>query len=350
MTVDLDIGSRPAAIRFKLSAIGRNGSIALLTGFALAIGCTLGSTLGSTGFAQSYPSKPVRLVVPFPPGGSAEAQARILAQKLGEIWGQPVVLDNKPGAGTTIGANFVAKAPADGYTLMMAYVISHTTAPSLYRSLPYDPIKSFAPVSLVVTQPLIVAVNASSPFGSLQALIETARAKPGVLSYSSSGTGVSPHLAAEILRAQADIQWVHVPFKGTSPALVAILGAQVDFGMQDAAALSNIQAGKLRALAVTTPNRWSQLPNVPTIAESGFPGFDVTSGAMVLAPAGTPRELIDVINAAIRRALAAPDVQQRYEAQGFDVTASTPDALGALLPVELAKYTRIIKALGLTAE
>ena len=300
--------------------------------------------------AQAYPNRVVRLIVPFAPGGSAEAQARVLAQKLAEIWGQPVIVEGKPGAGTTVGAAFVAKSPPDGYTLFMAYMLSHSVTANLYRNLPYDPIKSFAPISNVVTQPFIVAVHPGLAANTLKDLIDLARARPGVLTYSTSGTGAGPHLAAEIFRSQAGIQVVHVPFKGSSPALVALIGAQVDFSFQDATALTNIQAGKLRALAVSTAKRWSQLPSVPTIAESGFPGYDVTSAGMLLAPAGTPREIILQVNAAVQKAIAAPDLRERLAAQGFDVEGSTPEELGSRMAAEIGRYGKVIRELGLSAE
>jgi len=313
--------------------------------FALAA-----SMLAHVVMAQPFPSRPVRLVVPFPPGGSAEAQARVLAQKLQEIWEQPVVIESKPGAGTTLGAGFVAKAPPDGYTLMMAYMLSHASAVHLYRNLPFDAVGGFAPVSLVVTQPLVIAVHAASPLRTLDDLVQAARAKPGGLTYASSGTGAAPHLATELFRAQAAIDLVHVPFKGSSPALVALLGNQVDFGMQDAAVLTAVQAGKLRALAVTTAGRWSRLPEVPTIAERGFTGYEVTSSGMVLAPAGTPREIVAAVHTAVARAIAAPDVRERYAAMGYDSVSSTPEALAAMMATEVDKYGKIIRALGLRAE
>ncbi|MFN0303181.1 MAG: Bug family tripartite tricarboxylate transporter substrate binding protein [Burkholderiales bacterium] len=300
--------------------------------------------------AQSYPNRAVRLVVPFPPGGAAEAQARVLAHKLSEFWGQPVVIDNKPGAGTTIGAAFVAKSPPDGYTLMMAYMISHLATPHMYKSLPYDPLKDFAPISLVGTQPLIVAVPAASRLLTLGDLINTAKARPDAHAYASTGTGAAPHLAAELFFSRASIKATHVPYKGSSPALVALLGGQVDFSFLDGSALTSIQAGKIRALAVTTAKRWSQLPDTPTIAESGFAGFDVTSSGMLIAPAGTPRDIILAIGGAVVKAIASADVRERFAAQGHDPASCTPEELAKIMAEESAKYGRLVHALGIKVD
>ncbi len=306
--------------------------------------------VAGTTVAQTYPSKAVRLVVPFPPGGAAEAQARVLAHKLAEFWGQPVVIDNKPGAGTTIGAAFVAKSQPDGYTLMMAYMISHLATPHMYRSLPYDSIKDFAPISLVGTQPLVVAVSAASKLATLGDLINATKARPDALAYATTGTGAAPHLASELFFSRASIKATHIPFKGSSPALVALLGGQVDFSFLDGSALTSIQAGKVRALAVTTAKRWSLLPDTPTIAESGFSGFDVTSSGMVIAPAGTPREIVLAINAAIAKAIASSDVRERFAAQGYDAAASTPEELARIMVDESAKYARLVQSLGIKVE
>ena len=197
--------------------------------------------------AQTYPNRVVRLIVPFAPGGSAEAQARVLAQKLAEIWGQPVIVEGKPGAGTTVGAAFVAKAAADGYTLYMAYMLSHSVTANLYRNLPYDPIKSFAPISNVVTQPFIVAVHPGLAANTLKDLIDLARARPGILTYSTSGTGAGPHLATEILIRATGANLIHVPYKGSAPAMQAVLAGEVDTAILDLSAMTQVQAGKLLA-------------------------------------------------------------------------------------------------------
>jgi tripartite-type tricarboxylate transporter receptor subunit TctC len=300
--------------------------------------------------AQSYPNKTVRLVVPFPPGGAAEAQARVLAHKLAEFWGQPVIIDNKPGAGTTIGAAFVARSPADGYTLLMAYMISHLATPHMYKSLPYDPLKDFAPISLVGTQPLIVAVPAASKLANLGDLINATKGRPDALAYASTGTGAGPHLAAELFFSRAAIRATHVPFKGSSPALIALLGGQVDFSFLDGSALTSIQAGKIRALAVTTAKRWSQLPDTPTIAEAGFSGFDVTSSGMLIAPAGTPRDIVMAINVAVARAVASSDVRERFAAQGHDPATTTPDELARIMAEESARFGRLVQSLGIKVD
>jgi tripartite-type tricarboxylate transporter receptor subunit TctC len=272
----------------------------------------------STSSSRGYPSKPVKIIVPFPPGGSADAVARIVAEKLADEWKQPVLVENKPGAGTTIAAAFVASAAPDGQVLYLTGPIS--------------------PYSLVVHP----SVNANS----LQELIDLARATPGALTYASSGSGAAPHLAAEMLASMTGTKFVHVPFRGTAPALIALLGAQVDFQIADVAAIPHLRAGKLRALAVTTARPSALVPGVPTVAESGVPGFDVPSATGILAPAGTPREVFAKINASINRALAIEEVRQRLNAQGFEPAPATPEEFAAFLASEVRKYAKIIREAG----
>jgi len=313
-----------------------------LKGTALAVVAVL--AMGSA-MAQEYPNRVVRLVIPYPPGGSAEQQARILAQSLNEQWGQPVIIENKPGAGTTIGAAYVAKAPADGYTIYFAST-SHTITASLYRDLSYDAVKSFAPISLVAVSPLVLSVHPGVKANSMKELIALAKANPGKLNVGSSGSGGSPHLAAELFLSGAGIRAVHVPFKGTGPALTALLGAQVDILMADVAAIPHYRAGALRPLAVTTSKRSSLLPDVPTIAEEGLPGYEVSNWSSILAPAGTPREVVMRLNAGIATALKQPAVRERYAALGYESTGSTPEELGAHLAAEVKRYAGAIVAAG----
>lgn len=309
--------------------------------------------LAPTGMAmaQDFPTKLVRIIVPYPPGGSAEAQARILAQKLSEAWGQPVIVESKPGAGTTIGAAYAANSPPDGYTLYLAGNASHTVSAILFRkSIKYDALKSFTAVSLIASSPFILTVNPSVPATSVKEFIDLAKARPDPLTYASSGNGAGPHLSGVLLQNLTGIKLVHVPFKGTAPALVALLGGQVDALFADVAVIPHLQSGKLRGLAVTSAARSPLIPNLPTIAESGVPGFDVTYLSTILAPAGTPKAIVNRINAAINNALASSDVRERFNAQGFEPAGSTPEALEALFAAEMAKYEKLIKDSGMQVD
>ena len=300
----------------------------------------------STAVAQTFPSRPVKIIVPFPPGGSADAAARIVAEKTSEEWKQPVLVENKPGAGTTIAAAFVAGSAPDGYVLYLTGPISHAVSAALYKNPGYDAVSSFAAVARVASAPFILVVNPSVKANSVRELIELARARPGALTYASSGSGAAPHLAAEMLASMTGTKFVHVPFKGTAPALVALLGGQVDFQIADVAAIPHVRAGKLRALAVTTARPSALVPGVPSVAESGVPGFDVPSATGILAPAGTPREVVAKINSAINRALATGEVRQRLNAQGFEPAPATPEEFAAFLASEVRKYARVIQEAG----
>jgi len=300
----------------------------------------------STAVAQPFPSRPVKIIVPFPPGGSADAAARIIAEKTSEEWKQPVLVENKPGAGTTIAAAFVAGSAPDGYVLYLTGPISHAVSAALYKNLGYDAVSSFAAVARLASAPFILVVHPSVKANSVRELIELARARPGALTYASSGSGAAPHLAAEMLASMTGTKFVHVPFKGTAPALVALLGGQVDFQIADVAAIPHMRAGKLRALAVTTARPSALVPGVPSVAESGVPGFDVPSATGILAPAGTPREVVAKINSAINRALATGEVRQRLNAQGFEPAPETPEEFAAFLASEVRKYARVIQEAG----
>ncbi len=300
----------------------------------------------STAVAQTFPSRPVKIIVPFPPGGSADAAARIVAEKTSEEWKQPVLVENKPGAGTTIAAAFVAGSAPDGHVLYLTGPISHAVSAALYKNPGYDAVSSFAAVARVASAPFILVVHPSVKANSVRELIELARARPGALTYASSGSGAAPHLAAEMLASMTGTKFVHVPFKGTAPALVALLGGQVDFQIADVAAIPHVRAGKLRALAVTTARPSALVPGVPSVAESGVPGFDVPSATGILAPAGTPREVVAKINSAINRALATGEVRQRLNAQGFEPAPATPEEFAAFLASEVRKYARIIQEAG----
>jgi tripartite-type tricarboxylate transporter receptor subunit TctC len=292
--------------------------------------------------AQSYPAKPVRIVIPFSPGGSADLQARTLGQRLQETMGQPFLVESKPGAGTTIGAAYAASQPPDGYTLYFAGA-SLLISSNLYKNLSYDPVKSFAPVSMVANSPYFLAVHPSVPAASLKELIALAKAKPGTVTYASAGNGSGSHLAGELFRMLTGTSLIHVPYKGQAPALVALTAGEVNMLFADVAANPLLQAGKIRAIAETSGKRSATFPSVPTIGEAGLAAYHMTNWGAILAPAATPRAIVGRLNAAIAEAVKNPDVKSRFNAQGFETVSSTPEALGELLVSESAKYARVIR-------
>jgi tripartite-type tricarboxylate transporter receptor subunit TctC len=300
-------------------------------------------------FAQNFPAKPVRIIIPFSPGGSADAQARILGQKLGELWGQSVLIESKPGAGTTIGAAFAAAQPPDGYTLYLAGA-SLLISGSLYKNLAYDPVKSFAPVSMLASSPYVLAVNPNVKASSVKELIELAKAKPKAVSYASAGNGSGSHLAGELFRMLTGVDLLHVPYKGQAPALVALAGGEIDFLFADVAVLPLLQAGKVRALGETGLKRSPLLPGMPLVTESGVAGYEMINWGAILAPAGTPRAIVNQVNSAIQNVVQNAEVRQRFNAQGFEPMASTPEALGELLVSEATKYARVIRESGMKIE
>lgn len=298
--------------------------------------------------AQTYPAKPIRLVVPYPPGGPLDIMARAIGQKLTEAWKQPVVVDNRAGAGGNIGADLVAKSPADGYTLLMGAVATHAINPGLYSKLPYDPVKDFTPVALVAQVPNILVINPSVPAKSVRELIALARAKPGYLNFGSGSTGSTGHLAGELFNTMAGVQMVHIPYKGAAPAMADLLSGQVQLMFDNLAnALPNVKAGRLRALAVTTLARSAAMPDLPTVAESGLPGFDLTTWFGLMVPAGTPPEIVARLNAEIVRALNAKDMRERLQKMGAEPPAdNTPEHFAAFIGTEAAKYAKVVKDSG----
>jgi tripartite-type tricarboxylate transporter receptor subunit TctC len=296
--------------------------------------------------AQPFPGKAVRIVIPFAAGGSADLQARILGQKLGELWGQSVVVDPRPGAGTTIGAAHAAASAPDGYTLYFAGA-SLLISGGLYKNLAYDPVKSFAPVSMVANSPYFLVVHPSVPARTLKELLALAKGKPQLLSYASAGNGSGSHFAGELFRMQTGVDMVHVPYKGQAPAILALAGGEVSVLFADVAAVPYLQSGKMRGLAVTAGKRASAFPAIPTIGEAGLPSYEMSNWGAILVPVATPRAIVTQLNAAIGQALADADVRQRFAGQGFDVTGSSPEALGDLLVAEQAKYAKVIRASGM---
>lgn len=295
--------------------------------------------------AQAWPSKPVTYIVPFPPGGTTDVLARIIAQKLGPALGTTIVVENRPGAGGNVGSEFVARAAPDGYTIMGGTISSHSINVSLYPKLPYDPVKSFEPVTLIGTNPNILVVAASSPHKSLQELTAALKAKPGSLSYASAGNGTSQHLSSELYKFMAGVDMVHIPYKGSGPAIQDVIGGQVPM-MFDTSVVAgpHIEGGRLRALAVTSAKRAAAFPNVPTVAESGVPGYDVVSWQAIFAPAGTPKPIVDRLHAEVARILKEPDVQERFAKLGLDPSGMAPAELAAFQKAEIEKWAKVIKA------
>ena len=317
--------------------------LALLAIVATAIAAPLTFAQG----AANYPAKPVRLVVPFPAGGTTDILARAVAQRLSEAWGQQVIVDNRPGAGGNIGSDLVAKAKPDGYTLLMGTVGTHAINPSLYRNMPYDHVKDFAPVILVAGVPNVLVVNPSLPVHSVPELIAYAKANPGKLNFASSGNGTSIHLSGELFKAMTGVEMTHVPYKGSAPALTDLIGGQVQLMFDNLpSSLPFIKAGKLRALAVTSGARAAALPDLPTLAESGLPGFEASSWFGVLAPAGTSRDIVAKLNGAIAGWLASPEAKEKLLAQGAIAAGGTPEDFARHIGAETSKWAKVVKASG----
>jgi len=297
--------------------------------------------------AQSFPAKPVRLVVPFPPGGPLDSVGRAIAQKLTEAWGQSVVVDNRPGAGGNIGADLVAKSAPDGYTVVMGALSTHAVNPSLYPTMPYNAARDFAPITLVAVTPNVLVVNPSLPVQSVKDLIAYAKANPGKLSFGSGSNGSAGHLAGELFKVDAGIEMVHIPYKGAAPAMQALLAGDTQLMFDNLAnSMPQVKAGKLRALAVTTAQRSKLAPELPTMAEAGVPGFDISTWFGLLAPAGTPPDVVAKWNADTVKILSAPEMRERMTAQGAEAAPTTPAEFAQFIARELAKYARIVKVSG----
>lgn len=295
--------------------------------------------------AQDFPNKPITLLIPYPPGGSADMLARPVSAALQKKWGQPVVLEYKPGAGGAIASAQLARAKPDGYTLLMV-LAAHTINPSLYPSLPYDTKKDFAPVSLVATLPMLVSAPLNTPANTIPELITYARAHPGKLSFASAGNGNTSHLAAEMFKTQTGVDMLHVPYKGSGPAVVALLGGEVSLMFDSiSTSLPQVQAGKLKALAVTGEQRTALLPDVPTVAES-VPGFVVNGWYGVLAPAGTPATVVNTLSSAIATAVKQPELQAQLAAYGYETVGSSPKAFGEHIDRELLTWKKAVDASG----
>jgi tripartite-type tricarboxylate transporter receptor subunit TctC len=301
-------------------------------------------------FAQ-YPTKPVRIIVPYPPGGTTDILARLVAKGLTDKFGQTFVVENRPGASGAIGSQAVAKSPPDGYTLVMGTISSHGINSALYKSLPYDAIKDFAPVTNVASTPNVIAVNPGVPAKNLGELLKLAREKPGKLNFGSTSQGGSPHMSAELLKMMAHVELVHVPYKGAGPMLADLIGGQIEIGFDNLpSSMSHIKSGKVRAIAVTTTERWPGAPEIATVAESGVPGYEVSGWFGLLAPAGTPKPVIDALYRAIADLLKQPEVAKQLLELGAEPAANGPDALGRQIADEVEKWKKVVAATGVKAE
>lgn len=315
------------------------------TALIALLGIAFLTPLTAVSTAAGFPEKPMRLVVPFPPGGAADIMARIVAQKLGENLHQPIVVENRTGAGTVIGTEVFVKSSPDGYTLFLHTPPTAINA-TLLKKLPYDTRRDIVPVVTLGKVPLIILVNASIPANTVQELVAFSKRKAGGLTYASSGNGGSPHLATELLRKFTGMNLVHVPYQGSAPAVTAILGGHVDFTITSSFPKQQIESGKVRAIAVTGAKRWFLLPETPTVAEQGFPQFEASTWQGLSVPKGTPRNMIDLINREALKVLHSPDVVNRIAAQGFEVIGDTPEQAARFLASEIAKWGEAVKFSG----
>jgi tripartite-type tricarboxylate transporter receptor subunit TctC len=313
-----------------------------------ALAALLVATLPLTAAGQSWPDRPVKIIVPFGPGGFTDVAARILQKELSASLGQPVVVENKPGAGSTIGTAEVANAKPDGYTLAMIST-THVISPHLYKQMPYDPIKAFTPVMKLAEGPYVLVVHPSLPAKNVAELISLARAQPGTIDYASSGNGSAQHLVGALFNSTAGVKMNHVPYKGSNQAMNDLVGGQVKVSFVGVPnALPNLANGKLRALGVSTAKRYAELPDVPTIAEAGLPGYDATVWLGLLAPAGTPREVVQKINTEIAKVLSTAEAKKLMASAGVDVAIAPSDDFGALLRSELDRWGKVVKETGAT--
>lgn len=313
----------------------------------LALACAALGVFSTAGLAQPYPSKPIRLIVPFPPGGTTDVVARLVAAKISAAWGEQVVTDNRPGAGGTIGTEIAAKSPADGYTILMGSITTHAVNPALYKKLNFDPIKDFTPVVLAVSSPQLLVVHPSVPAKNAREFIALAKSKPGQLNYASAGAGTSPHLTFELFKSAAGIDVVHIPYKGTGPAITELVGGQVQAMITGVVALMpHVKSQKLRALAVTSAKRVEAIPDVPTLEESGLKNFDVSSWFGFFVPAGTPKPIVAKLNAEVRKVLAMPDVRERLFGLGADPAGDTPEEFAHYVKSEMERWGKVVRATG----
>ncbi len=318
--------------------------VRVLAAFAVAL------MLVPQSFAQSYPVKPIKIVVPYPPGGFNDTLGRTLAAKFTEAWGQPAVVENKPGANTVIGVDHVAKSAPDGYTLLIV-AFPFAVTPSLIKSMPYDTVKDFEPVILAATSPNLLVVNPQLPVKNVAELIALAKSRPGSLNYASTGNGSSNHISMELFKNLAGVDITHIPYKGSAPAVTDLLGGQVMLMFDNVPnVLPQVKAGRLRALATSGDKRTSLAPEIPTVAEAGVPGFEVTVWFGLVAPAGTPRAVVQKLNAEVTKILAMPDVRERFMAQGVEPQGSTPEQFGEHIRSQMVRWAKVVQDAGVKAE
>jgi tripartite-type tricarboxylate transporter receptor subunit TctC len=305
----------------------------------------------SAALAQTYPAKPVRMIVPFPAGGATDIVGRVVAQKLAEAWGHQVIVDNRGGAGGTIGSDVAAKSPPDGYTLLVGTSSTHAVAPSLYSKLSYDPVRDFAPVTLLASATILLAAHPSLPAKNVRELIAIGKRQPQALSFASSGNGGISHLVGEQFKSMGGIQMLHVPYKGDTPALIDLVSGQVSLMFGTAVSfLPYVKSGKLNALAVTNPKRSPIVPDVPTVAESGLPGFEALQWFGIFTTAGTSKDIVAKLNGDIVRILRLPDVRDRLTSLGADVVGNTPEQFAAFQKADATKWARVVKDSGAKIE
>jgi len=313
-------------------------------GWLAALALSMVSTLA---VAQAWPSKPIKYIVPFAPGGTTDILGRTIADKLSLALGQPVVIENKPGAGGGLGAELVAKAAPDGYTIMGGTISTHAINASLYKDLPYDPVKNFVPITLIARVPNMLVINPNVPAKNVQELVALLKANPGKYTFASSGNGTSQHLSGELFKIQAGVDMQHIPYKGSPPALQDVMGGQVTMTFDNiTTAWPLAKDGKLRAVAVTTAKRSSIAPDVPTLAEAGLPGYEIGSWQGVFAPAGTPPEIVKRLNTEIVKIINSPDVQQRLSTLGAEPAPNTPEEFAAMVKLEVVKWADVVKKSG----
>jgi tripartite-type tricarboxylate transporter receptor subunit TctC len=318
---------------------------------ALSSATALSGTTWAQDAVANFPDHPVRMIVPFTPGGSTDILGRTIAQQLSQLWGKSVVVENIPGAGGSIGADKVAKAPADGYTLLMGHIGTLAVTPSLYSKLPYDPIKAFSAVAWVARVPNVLVVHPSVQAKTLKELLDYAKANPDALNYGSGGNGSAAHIATEYLKLQSGTRLQHVPYKGTAPAVNDLLAGHIKVMFTGVPAVINqIKAGTLRAIAVSSPQRVKSLPDVPTVAESGYPGFEADQWYGVVAPAGTPKPLVDKLNKQINQLLSSPEIEARLSSEGAEATPNSPEVFSKLIVTEIARWRTVIEKGGVKIE
>ena len=317
-----------------------------------ALGLALASAFASTAvLAQAWPAKPIKLIVPFPAGGGTDIIGRELAQKIAGNAGWTIVIDNKPGSGGNLGVDAAAKSAPDGYTLVLGQTSNLAINPTLYSKLPYDPVKDLTPIGLVASAPLLIVVAADSPYKTLADVVAAARAKPMALNFATSGNGTVAHLATELFQRTANVQMTHVPYKGASQGVTDLIGGQVQLYVSSVPTLiGHIKNGKMRALAVTSAKRTDDLPQVPTIAESGYKGFEAVTWFGVLGPANLPKDVVARVNAEMNKALQSPDLLKKLQGQGADVASGTPEQFGKLIRDDIVRWGKIVKESGAKAD